>query len=526
MYVLWPRPAKTAILAIGLLIAVHEAAATHLQGTWNSEDFFLFLSKFGVQKTDLHYEKDTLGYIYGNVTTRSNSSHTVTLAVLDRTYFLEYYGNRTLIDKEAACKRMFDKIGHVAYDSCYEDGIDLLRRVPCPEGELCPDEDTPWNVVKHSQFTFAVKDLSEPRFWYVSLVACYRNTSTCEWHHMAHSLEINYDIWLVNGNPNTSTYNPLVYQFSFDRQNTVELYLVFFMVYFVLVPLQLYAVVRQRHPVTRLFTASLLLEFLGLCFNLVDVIKFTMDGVGYPNIAVVGDILDILSRTTFMLLLLLLAKGWAVTRQEFTWKPLLFTVWFIYGVVHVLLYVWNKTEVDIIEDIDEYQTWPGWLILGLRCLIIVWFLLELRATMRYEHNDSKLHFFLHFGASALVWYIYLPIIALVALQIPPFWRYKLLLGITYSADCLAYIVMTQLLWPTRTEQYFLLATHRLDATEELDEFNEAPHVIHGSGNDRLIAWEQPDPKEKRMLNRSQNRVLRALLSTRFLPSIRSQHFIN
>lgn len=43
-----------------------------------------------------------------------------------------------------------------------------------------------------------------------------------------------------------------------------------------------------------------------------------------------------------MLLLLLLAKGWAVTRQEFTWKPLLFLIWLIYGVVHVLLYVWNK----------------------------------------------------------------------------------------------------------------------------------------------------------------------------------------
>lgn len=41
-------------------------------------------------------------------------------------------------------------------------------------------------------------------------------------------------------------------------------------------------------------------------------------------------------------------------------------------------FCFSQTEVDIIEDIDEYQTWPGWLILGLRCLIIVWFLLELR----------------------------------------------------------------------------------------------------------------------------------------------------
>lgn len=45
-----------------------------------------------------------------------------------------------------------------------------------------------------------------------------------------------------------------------------------------------------------------------------------------------------------MLLLLLLAKGWAITRLELTHKPLVFTIWFIYGVVHVLLYVWNMVR--------------------------------------------------------------------------------------------------------------------------------------------------------------------------------------
>lgn len=46
-----------------------------------------------------------------------------------------------------------------------------------------------------------------------------------------------------------------------------------------------------------------------------------------------------------MLLLLLLAKGWAVTRIELTWKPLVFSIWFLYGVAHILLYVWNMVSV-------------------------------------------------------------------------------------------------------------------------------------------------------------------------------------
>lgn len=214
-----------------------------------------------------------------------------------------------------------------------------------------------------------------------------------------------------------------------------------------------------------------------------------------------------------MLLLLLLAKGWAVTRLELTWKPLVFAIWLCYGIVHILLYVWNlvrsflsllyffdtinlQTEVDIIEDIDEYQTWPGWLIIVFRTLIMVWLLYELRTTMLYEHNTQKLNFLLHFGASSLVWFIYLPILALIALHVSPLWRFKLLLGksfyscfsdikifnvgITYSADCFAYCVMAHLLWPTRSEQYFLLAGPSLAELEELDEFNEAPHIVNSS----------------------------------------------
>jgi hypothetical protein len=51
-----------------------------------------------------------------------------------------------------------------------------------------------------------------------------------------------------------------------------------------------------------------------------------------------------------MLLLLLLAKGWAVTRLEFTWKPVVFAIWFLYGVVHILLYIWNMVSMQHLEE--------------------------------------------------------------------------------------------------------------------------------------------------------------------------------
>lgn len=87
-----------------------------------------------------------------------------------------------------------------------------------------------------------------------------------------------------------------------------------------------------------------------------------------------------------------------------------------------------QTEVDIIEDIDEYQTFPGWIMLIFRLVIMVWFLHELRSTMLDENDRAKLRFYVHFGAGILVWFVYLPVVALIALQISALWRAKLLLG--------------------------------------------------------------------------------------------------
>ncbi|ROT84334.1 membrane protein [Penaeus vannamei] len=368
-----------------------------------------------------------------------------------------------------------------AYDAkCHDAGReDFLRHLPCPKDGLCPDEDNPDNVVPNNQLTYAIQDINNPRFWYLSLVACVRNSS-CSWQHVRKPVRMEYDINIVNGNPNGADHNPFEYHFSFDKQDTVEIYLVCVVLYgFLLVPLQVYAACRQIHPITRLFTATLIMQLAGLLFDTLHLLVFSFDGEGSEGVNIVGDLFNILAQSLFMMLLLLLAKGWAITRMMLTQRLLLFSLWGLYSILILTLYFWNMMEVDVIEDIDEYQTWPGWLTLALRVLIMIWFLVELRNTMTYEHNSNKLHFFLHFGAASLVWFIYLPVVALIALQVSPLWRYKLLLGFTYSADLLAHSFMTYMLWPERSEQYLLLA-HEADLSDELDEFNEAPHIINHS----------------------------------------------
>jgi hypothetical protein len=47
----------------------------------------------------------------------------------------------------------------------------------------------------------------------------------------------------------------------------------------------------------------------------------------------------------------------------------------------------NQTEVDVIEDIEEYQTVPGAIILVLRVVVMLCFLVALRDTMMHEFSQ-------------------------------------------------------------------------------------------------------------------------------------------
>ncbi len=377
---------------------------------------------------------------------------------------------------------MFSRLNATAFDAkCNSNAKgEYLRRVPCKKDQLCIDEDLPSNVIQGHQFTYVISNLNQPRFWYLSLVSCYRNLTTCDWENYDEvPQKLHYHINLVNGHPTKehNSYSPFIYHFSYDKQNILEQCLIFFVIYIVLVPIQIIGSKKQTHPVTKLFTLSIIMEFISMCLILFHLVKFASDGKGNEGLKVAGDVFDVLSRTSFMLILLLLAKGWAVTRLEIStasWVALIF-IWISYLILNFVLYVWNMTEIDVISDIDEFQTWPGFLVLISRSSIMLWFLYELRTTMKYEHSTKKLDFLLHFGASSLVWFIYLPIIAIVSIKVSVFWRYKLLLAVINSVDCLAYCVMMGLLWPTRSGQYLLLASSNLSGIDELDEFNEAPH---------------------------------------------------
>lgn len=148
-------------LCIFLLLFFH-TSATHISGNFNPNDFFKFIIKFGFQKTDRHSQRDSFGYIYGNITSKDIFPVPLTLAVLDKYTFADFYGNRSIVDKNKVCQKMFENINRTAFDQkCNPQGKgDFLRKIPCEYGKLCSDEVSP---LPGNQFTYVISDLIQPR---------------------------------------------------------------------------------------------------------------------------------------------------------------------------------------------------------------------------------------------------------------------------------------------------------------------------------------------------------------------------
>ena len=364
------------VFAAIFLLAVDQCATLHLTGTFNTKDFFKFIGRFGIQSTDVHDQLDTRGYIYGNITLLSIDSGNgeskplprnslMMLTVMDYNYFINYYKNRLVVPRSAACPMMFETIKKAAFFfECAENNTqDFIRRVPCPSGRLCLDEDNEQNVIAGNQFTFKIQDFNQARFWYVSLVACTRDTTTCEWRDLSGrgeeiasevvttqsspsittaatgaaengndsttggraaimnkkkqskssvSYTIAYDIWMVNGNPRASVKRRFTHQFSYELHDVLSIYMCSFLVYMCILP---FIWARVRHHFHHLY--ALLLVYVGVeCtsrfVSLVHSVAFSYTGSTLVLLQMLSDFLEAFASSILMFILVCIAKGWTI----------------------------------------------------------------------------------------------------------------------------------------------------------------------------------------------------------------------
>ena len=413
-----------------LLTLCCAASGLRIEGFWESSYGPVVLAKFGFQKTDPLNLEHTRGYIYGNVTAEGPSStllgpHARVLLVLaSKTYFPQLHAG-------GPCASSMATISNVAFDhSCLTSGSqDFFRWVPCPVGSVCPDEDDAEALLPGSQLTYRTQDKFAAGYWYLILLPCTLNQS-CHWTSSAGSIRLRYDLWLVNGSPLARFKNPFEHQFSFDEQDVAEIHLIAFFLFSCLSFLATRAVLLvAKAPPKRLRALRFICWFktAGIAWNLLHVFIFAFNGRGFLLARLLGDVMSTVGSELVILIIILLARGWSMRTRVIRSPRGVLGFWGLLTHLHVLFFILNSQAVDTIEEVDIFKTGPGYAILGIRITATLWFFLELRKSVQSEEKEERVSFLVHFGAGFLVWFLYLPLLGLLASQISILWRFKIIL---------------------------------------------------------------------------------------------------
>ncbi|XP_027201538.2 uncharacterized protein LOC113795549 [Dermatophagoides pteronyssinus] len=508
------------------LVSLTFVNSIHVQGIWSpSSTLFKVITRFGFQRTDPNHRLETSGYIFGNITLLNHQSNRIftssnnnsenhqqskqnpiynsgVLLFANRTLFKHIYNiylktkniqpncNQTSNDLGSKfCSDIFNVIQpknsrkKICHNSTSNDNDDddneYFRYIPCPINGTCDNQCQNLNIPNY-QLAFMIDGQKDASFWYLILLPCKRkyqkNQTSFQWTMETNEkILLSYNLWIVNGHPDNRISSARLidsdYQFSYEQQN-FWFFILLDLGYIILIIMQIYALTGQKmmKNLNYLFTISLLLHSLSYFFICLHKIVFAENGEGFETLFTIAEVLKIMSIALLMLFVLIIAKGWPFTKPETFSKTILLIMATIYIVINILLFIWMKQSLNMIEEVDEFHTAPGWISIGFRIILMLWFIYELRHTMMLEQDSRRLKFYLHFGAGMLVWFVHLPLVAIVAIHIDLMWRCKIITGFSATADFLAFAILTRIMWTTNNKQFLIPDTDIYN--EELEYYSD------------------------------------------------------
>ena len=207
------------------------------------------------------------------------------------------------------------------------------------------------------------------------------------------------------------------------------------------------------HCTYRLFTSSASLRYFGVLCEGVAWTKYAVTGLG-PH-TTLGELLNGASDITFLALMLLMAKGYTITRARLsTCSTVKLTVFInVYIVIYVTLFIYRAEQFDPGEVLNLYESPAGFGVMGLRVGSWLGFLLAISATLR--KYPEKAQFYYPFGAMGSCWILGAPILTVIGINVfDPWVRESVMRGALGAFAFAGHLAFLWLTWPSRANKSF------------------------------------------------------------------------
>ncbi|XP_023988515.1 transmembrane protein 145 isoform X1 [Physeter macrocephalus] len=281
------------------------------------------------------------------------------------------------------------------------------------------------------------------RWWYIALSKCGGD-----------GLQLEYEMVLTNGKSFWTRH------FSADEFGILETDLTFLLIFILIFFLSCYFgyLLKGRqllHTTYKMFMAAAGVEVLSLLFFCIYWGQYATDGIGNESLKILAKLLFSSSFLIFLLMLILLGKGFTVTRGRISHSgSVKLSVYMtLYTLTHVVLVIYEAEFFDPGQVLYTYESPAGYGLIGLQVAAYVWFCYAVLISLR--HFPEKQPFYVPFFAAYTLWFFAVPVMALIAnFGIPKWAREKIVNGIQLGIHLYAHGVFLIMTRPSAANKNF------------------------------------------------------------------------
>ncbi|XP_043290931.1 transmembrane protein 145 isoform X3 [Cervus canadensis] len=281
------------------------------------------------------------------------------------------------------------------------------------------------------------------RWWYIALSKCGGD-----------GLQLEYEMVLTNGKSFWTRH------FSADEFGILETDVTFLLIFILIFLLSCYFgyLLKGRqllHTTYKMFMAAAGVEVLSLLFFCIYWGQYATDGIGNESLKILAKLLFSSSFLIFLLMLILLGKGFTVTRGRISHSgSVKLSVYMtLYTLTHVALLIYEAEFFDPGQVLYTYESPAGYGLIGLQVAAYVWFSYAVLVSLR--HFPEKQPFYVPFFAAYTLWFFAVPVMALIAnFGIPKWAREKIVNGIQLGIHLYAHGVFLIMTRPSAANKNF------------------------------------------------------------------------
>ncbi|CAG9769967.1 unnamed protein product [Ceutorhynchus assimilis] len=237
---------------------------------------------------------------------------------------------------------------------------------------------------------------SRERWWFIAVSNC----------NETKGIDINYQLLMTNGPPGDYWHE----HFSADEFYILPILLAFSVAYsFLMLGITVCSLeLKQRqllHTTYKIFVLSCVLQLFGILVISIVYLKMAVSGRESPKFKRVGSMLLGSSETLFLLLLLLLAKGFTITRGRLPLKATVKLTIFmcLYVTTYLTIFVYEALVFDPGEVLYLYESPAGYSLIMLR--LCAWIMFIYSTVFTLKKYPEKSNFYYPFNLFGTVWFV-------------------------------------------------------------------------------------------------------------------------